>query len=253
MPEINISNSAGRDAVVNMESVSTPLKVRWLDSKNRQARNIRVLKSTVDHDIDALSNKILTLQGDGDYTGMASGRVIEHLVDGDPEVDFERVGTMLNATSRVYVDSKKQLVHRIQQFEIIKDPTGKETDRRPKSVAPQNVSGDIPLLWTGKFLKKKDVVRKFVFANKLQLMHINGLTYDFLFGMAKELEEKESMMLLGGGPKANQPLILRRGNSPYRGFLEGRTKGDKYCLLLHLSNLELKSPEKQPEEPGGVN
>jgi hypothetical protein len=242
MPEINISNSAGRDAVVNMESVSTPLKVRWLDSKNRQARNIRVLKSTVDHDIDALSNKFNGI----DYVGQA-------LVDGAPEVDFERVGTMLNATSRVYVDSKKQLVHRIQQFEIIKDPTGKETDRRPKSVAPQNVSGDIPLLWTGKFLKKKDVVRKFVFANKLQLMHINGLTYDFLFGMAKELEEKESMMLLGGGPKANQPLILRRGNSPYRGFLEGRTKGDKYCLLLHLSNLELKSPEKQPEEPGGVN
>ena len=83
----------------------------------------------------------------------------------------------------------------------------------------------------------------------MQLMHINGLTYDFLYGMAKDLEEKQSMMLLGGGVKANQPLILRRGSSPYRGFLEGRTKGDKYCLLLHLSNLELKSPEKQtPDE-----
>ncbi len=239
MPEINISNSAGRDAVVNMESVSRPLKVRWLDSRNRQARNIRVLKSTVERDIESLSSQLNGI----DYVGQA-------IVDGDPEIDFERVGTMLSATSRVYVDSKKNLVHRIQQFEIIKDPTGKETDRRPKAVAPQNVSGDIPLIWTGKFLKKKDVVRKFVFANKLQLMHINGLTYDFLHGMAKELEEKESMMLLGGGPKANQPLILRRGNSPYRGFLEGRTRGDKYCLLLHLSNLELKSPEKQSEEPG---
>ena len=32
MPEINIFNSAGRDAVVKLESVATPLRVRWLDS-----------------------------------------------------------------------------------------------------------------------------------------------------------------------------------------------------------------------------
>ena len=82
----------------------------------------------------------------------------------------------------------------------------------------------------------------------MQLMHINGLTYDFLFGMAKDLEDQQSMMLLGGGAKANEPLILRRGNSPFRGFLEGRTQGDKYCLILHLSNLELRSPEKQKPE-----
>jgi hypothetical protein len=63
--------------------------------------------------------------------------------------------------------------------------------------------------------------------------------------MAKELEEKDSLMLLGAGPKSNQPLILRRGGSPYRGFLEGRTQGDKYCLVLHFSNLELKAPPKE--------
>ena len=47
-------------------------------------------------------------------------------------------------------------------------------------------------------------------------------------------------MLVGAGPKSNQPLIFQRNGSAYRGFLEGRTQGDKYCLLLHLSNLELK-------------
>jgi hypothetical protein len=55
-------------------------------------------------------------------------------------------------------------------------------------------------------------------------------------------------MLLGAGPKSNQPLILRRGASPYRGFLEGRTDGEKYCLILHLSNLELRAPEAPKEE-----
>ena len=80
-------------------------------------------------------------------------------------------------------------------------------------------------------------------AAKLQLQHINGLTYDFLYAIAKELEQKDSLLVVGTGPKANQPLILRRGSLPYRGFLEGRTHGDEYCLLLHLSNMELKAPE----------
>ena len=79
------------------------------------------------------------------------------------------------------------------------------------------------------------------------MLHINGLTYDFLFTMAEELEKKNSLMLLGGGPKSNQPLVLRRGGAPYRGFLEGRVRGDRYCLLLHLSNLELRAPVDEAE------
>lgn len=233
MPEINLSNEVGRDAIVNMESVSIPLRVRWVDDRNRQARSVRVLKSTLDHDIVALSKQH---KQDLDQVGQA-------IIDGDPEVNLEMTGSFLNATSRVYIDQEQHLVHRIQQFDVIKAPDGTERERRPREVPPQNVSSDLPLKWTGKFIKKSEVVRRFVFANKLQLMHINGLTYDFLFAMAKDLEERESMMLLGGGAKSNQPLILRRGSSPYRGFLEGRIDGDKYCLILHLSNLELKSPE----------
>ena len=66
--------------------------------------------------------------------------------------------------------------------------------------------------------------------------------------MAKQLEEANSLMVLGAGPKSNQPLILRRGGTPYRGFLEGRTRGDQYRLVLHFSNLELKALPQEPEE-----
>jgi hypothetical protein len=96
-------------------------------------------------------------------------------------------------------------------------------------------------------IKKDEACRKFVFSSKLQIHHVNGLTYDFLYAMAKELAEQNSLMLLGAGPKSNQPLILRRGSTPHRGFLEGRTQGEKYCLVLHLSNLELKAPAEKPE------
>jgi hypothetical protein len=113
-------------------------------------------------------------------------------------------------------------------------------------VLDTNLAGEQPLRWSGVFIKREQAIRKFVFSSKVQLHHVNGLTYDFLFGIAKELEEKNSLLLLGAGPKSNQPLIIRRGGTPYRGFLEGRTQGDKYALVLHFSDLELKAPAEAP-------
>ena len=153
MPEINICNSSGRDATVNMETVAMPLRVRWVDKQGRQARSVRVLKSTIDHDIEALIQNHEGIENVG-----------QALVDGDPEIDFESVGSFLMGTSRVFLDADKKLVHRINQFEVIKNPDGSERERRPKEVPPQNVSGDIPLRWSGKFIKRQDVIRKFVIA-----------------------------------------------------------------------------------------
>ena len=236
MPEINISNQAGRDAVVSLESVSVPTRVRWVDGQHRQAVSSRLLKSTIENDYGALVEKF------GDEA------IGEQLIAGDPEVDMEIVGTRLVNTSRAYVDQNRKLVHRVTQWEIVRNVDGSERDRRPREQAPQNISSEIPLKWSGILVDRAEAVRKFVFASKLQLTHINGLTYDFLFGMAQELEAKNSLMLLGAGPKNNQPLILRRGSLPYRGFLEGRTDGDRYCLILHLSNLELKRPKQDTDE-----
>ena len=237
MPEINICNEAGRDAAITMESVAKPLRVRWLDEQGRQAQSIRILKSTLSHDVSALSDE---------HGGLE--QVSQALISGDPEVDMEMVGTLLQNTSRVFVNPQRDIVHRVEQFEIIKNPDGSEREKRAKEVPPKNVTEQTPLKWSGVFIKRAEAIQKFIFSSKQQLLHINGLTYDFLYGIAKQLHESDSMMLLGAGPKGNQPLILRRGSVPYRGFLEGRIKGDKYCLLLHLSNLELKQPESDKDK-----
>ena len=237
MPEINLCNEAGRDAAVSMESVMMPLRVRWVDDKGRQARNVRVLKSTLDHDIDSLKKSADGIKN-----------VAQSIIDGDPDVDMEMAGSFLTMTSRVYINTENEIVHRVNQFEVIKNPDGSERERRVLERTQQNVTSEMPLRWSGVYLKRSDVVRKFIFGNKLQLTHINGLTYDFLFAMAKDLESRDSMLLVGGGAKSNEPLILRRGSVPYRGFLEGRTQGDSYLLLLHLSNLELKVPDDKEEE-----
>ena len=72
------------------------------------------------------------------------------------------------------------------------------------------------------------------------MQHINGLTYDFLYDMAKKLADANAMMLVGAGAKGVEPLVMSNGGTPYRAFLEGRVDGDKYALILRLTNLELK-------------
>jgi len=229
MGTINLSNSKGRDAVVGSQSVLKPVKVRYLDEQGRQAQSGRVIKGDMSHDLKALE-------------AAAGGRekVAEALIAGDPEVDVESFGTLLRDTSRVYVDPDGKIVHKVRQFEVVKNPDGTERERRPRKVTQPNTATELPLKWSGKLMKKKEVYNRFVFAGKRQIVHVNGLTYDFLYGMTKELESSESLLLLGSGPKGNLPLVLTRGGQQYRGFLEGRTEGDKYCLILHLSNMELK-------------
>lgn len=230
MGEINIANPKGRDAVVALESVASAEPVRWIDDAGRQASSGRFVKATLDHTLDAL----LCEHGDLESVGDA-------ILNSDPEIDLNNTGRRLKDTARVFVDKHGGIVRNVRFWEVIKNPDGSQRERRPRLLSEQNVSSDTPLKWTGVFIPKQEAVRKFVFSGKAQLQHVNGLTYDFLFSMAKDLEQRNSLMLLGSGPKGNMPLVLRRGGTPYRGFLEGRTDADKYCLLLHFSNLELKT------------
>jgi hypothetical protein len=230
MGQINLANAKGRDAVVTTETVVGGMVVRWVDGDGRQARAVRILRGTLDRDVDAIA-------------AQAGGmdKVAAALVAGDPEVDLETYGSLLGATNRVYV-ADRQMVTKVSETEVVRNPDGSERERRPRKVLLNNTNAEIPLRWSGKLMKKSDVVRRFILASKLQITHTNGLTYDFLYAMAKDLAEKDSLLIVGAGPKSTQPLVFQRGGTPYRGFLEGRVQGDKYLLCLHLANLELKRP-----------
>ncbi|MEO0445490.1 MAG: hypothetical protein AAF191_05370 [Verrucomicrobiota bacterium] len=232
MPNINLSNGSKRDAVVQAQSIRQTATTSYIDEEGAPAVSRKVLKSTMEQDYSTL----LESYGDPRQLGQA-------LVDGDPEVDLESFGMFLSDVSRVYLTPKKEIVYRIEQFEVIRNPDGSEKERRPRMRPEANIDSEIPLTWTGKKIPKGDAIRRFVFASKLQIQHVNGLTYDFLYAMAKELAEEQSLLLLGGGEKGKDPLVFRRGAIPYRGFLEGRIVGEQYVLLLHLSNMELKKPE----------
>lgn len=227
---VNIANSKKRDAVVAAEALNPQRKLYFTDKDGHAVTTKKLLKTDVEHALDTLLKEKRTLK-----------KVADALIKEDPEVNMERFGMFLSDLSRVYV-SKKGIVHLIAEVEVVYKPDGTERERRPRKKLPQNMNAEFPLRWTGKFIKKEEAVHKFVFTNKKQLIHINGLTFDFLFDMAKELHERDELLLVRGGEKGDQPLIMNRGGKPYNAFLEGRIKGDTYCLILHLSNMELKKP-----------
>ena len=228
---INISNAKRRDAVVALEGLLPKREISYLDEKGKQISTRKLLKSDVEHDLPKLLKRRKKLES-----------VAKALIKEDPEIDIEQVGMFLQDTSRVYV-SQRGIVHVVDEFEVIKDPDGDIKDRHPRKKELQNINTDVPLKWTGKYIKKDEALHRFVFTNKKQLVHINGLTFDFLYQIAKDLDKRKSLLLLRAGEKGDKPIVMNRGGKAYNAFLEGRVKGESYCLVLHLSNLELKKPK----------
>ena len=228
---INISNQKNRDAVVAAEALNPKREVRYTDAKGWPTSTRKLLKTDMLHDLPELLKKSKKIE-----------KVADALIKDDPEIDIESFGMFLTDMSRVYV-TKKGIIHLVEEIEVIYNPDGTERERRPRKKEPQNMNGEFPMRWTGKYVKKEEAAHRFVFTNKKQLVHINGLTFDFLYEMAKELDEKNTLLLVRGGEKGDQPLVMNRGGKPYNAFLEGRVKDDSYCLILHLSNMELKKPK----------
>ncbi len=170
--------------------------------------------------------------------------VANELISGDPEVNIEQTGMKITNANRLYVTKDYKVVFGVNFEEVVHNPDGSEKERSDFVKKESNINSETAAIrWTGKKFPKDKAVRMFVFSKKYQLRHTSGLTYDFLFDMAKELHDANALMFVGGGTKGNEPLIMMDNGVPHRAFLEGRVEGNKYMLILHLTNLELKELE----------
>jgi len=227
MLKFHLMNANKRNATISIESVryQSDIQMGVVDEKVTFRRYVQATETGL--------NKCLAEALSEDYA--------EHLVKADPEVDIEQIGRFIESTDAVFLSSEGEVLHAPPHMvEVLYDTTGKECDRRSPVDTPANVREELPVRWTGRKMPKSEVVRRFAFARTIQLQHVDGLTYDFLFEMAKELANEDMLVLVGGGPQGKDPLIMQTNGTPYRGFLEGRVEGEKYKLLLHLSNMELK-------------
>lgn len=238
MRKMHLTNAAGRDATVDFAGLK-PGDRYQLGVAGKEVFFHRYLATTE----TGLHEELVERFGE-DYA--------DALVDGDPEVDTEQVGRSVGETMQVYLSSDGDVLHAPPEIvEIILDPYGDEKDRRAPQDMEPNVNEELPIRWTGRRLPRGELVRRFAVARTLQVRHYDGLTYDYLHGMAKELDEAGEVVIVGAGPKGRDPLVFQRNGTPYRGFLEGRADGEKYMLLLHLSNMELKLPEPKSEDAEG--
>jgi hypothetical protein len=170
------------------------------------------------------------------------------LMEGDPELDLAIAGRMMRDATGVYLDpsaAEPVIATDFKEVEVVYSVDGQEKERRPRVFRTANVDTTVPLKIVRR-MPTKDCLTRFVFRGMQQLVHTDGLTFDFLFGLAKSLQETQMMALVGAGPKGAGPLVLRDGGMPFRGFLYGEVDGAgeeaRYRLLLLLSDQELKRP-----------
>lgn len=228
MNTLHIANAKGRDARVRLLPVRKRLKRRYINVGGAPVKSVQILKSTCGTNYKTLEKKYGSQE-----------EIAKALINGDPEIDIENAGKILDRTTKVYIRDGQELAYSFKEYEVIRKPDGTE-EKRPLVVLDSNINIDEPLRWSGVMFQLDQAYKRFVFVRTYQISHIDGLTYEFLYSMAKELEEKNAMVLIGAGKKGTNPVVMTRGNPQYRAFLEGRTQGDRYCLLLHLTNMELK-------------
>lgn len=177
----------------------------------------------------------------------------EDIITGDPELQYENGGKILemDLMTTAYFAAETTTKVPVSDFQFIDelyDLHGKVSDRRPHLTRKSNINDTLPIK-LGKRIPIEQALTTFVFRYTYQLVHEDGVTMDFLYKLAQDLDQNRVVALLGAGSKGNQPLVLRDKGSPYRAFLYGKvgqeTEQGKYKLLLLLSDQELKLP---PEE-----
>ena len=227
LKEIHIANEKKRDANVRFVSLIQE-KDPTFAFKNKTIKNKRIL---INSDITSDSYLIEKYKN----------KLADNILSDNVDIDIETAGKYIGDIDRILFNSKNEILYSPPKIkEILYNQKGEEVKKQdPKEIIP-NVRDDTPpLKWTGKFFKREEILRKFVITKSIQLRHVDGLTYEFLFDMAKTLEDKKSLMLLGGG-SGKDPLIFQTNGTPYRGFLDGRIKNKQYQLILRLSNMELR-------------
>ena len=238
---IKLANANKRDAEITFKSLNPKSAITMGFVSGEQVVNKRVIKGISSKSTQSLLSAYDEQPTEGvDFQKQLAGRLSEDLILSDPEIDIELTGKFIDEVSRVYINENQKPVFRINKVEKIFSPKAELKEERAPKYNESNISGENIVNWTGKLMPKAKVYNKLVFAKKYQLKHVNGLTYDFLFDMAKELADKNALMMLAGGTSGKEPLVMNDGGKPYRAFLEGRIKGDKYCLMMHLTDQELK-------------
>ena len=174
--------------------------------------------------------------------GMSPAEISEALIKGDPEIDTNLIGRPVQLRFSVFLDEQRQPVHHFQVLEEKLLPSGEIKETKPYKPTEPNI--DLPIQVSSKGSQAQaDMVQKFVIHKIYQAIHLDGLSYDFLFNFCREIQSS-GFVRLAAGIKGNEPLILRREGLPAFAYIRGRVEEEKYCCTVHLTHQELKIPSQ---------
>ena len=115
MRAINIENDKKRDAQVVFDVQQEESKIKMVLPGGGDKNNVKVLKSTVDFDDDALIKKY-----------GSTSNVADAIIESDPEVDIEVTGKILNYTTKLYVDKNNEIAYSLNLYQVVYNPDGTE-------------------------------------------------------------------------------------------------------------------------------
>lgn len=231
---VRLADHRGRDATVLLVPVGESVKRRHQDMDGRPVRNVRRVRATGQTCADALFARY----PDPDELSRS-------LIDGDPELDLEMTGRVTGPCDRVHMDGDGQILYAPTVMEVRCGPDGMECGRRSLSMRPSNMVTPAPPVWSGVLTPRAEIVGQYALTRAYQVMHSNALEFDFLYGIAAYLDERQALAQVGSGRRGNGPLILERNGPKCRGFLDGRVQGDAMRLVLYLAAFELAAPEQR--------
>ncbi|MGB0579520.1 MAG: hypothetical protein ACPGVU_07445 [Limisphaerales bacterium] len=179
----------------------------------------------------------------------ASEETIEAMRKADPEIDLQAIGGILDTTTRAYYDrDTKEVATNFQVFNVALNPDGSEKERKLFTPRHQNTNHETNPVKIGKLVPRAALFKKFVISGAHQLVHADGVQYEFLHGIAKSLADKQQAALLGAGTKGNAPLVFQENGRTIRCALTGEVDGENYKLLILQLGQELKLPAGRKEE-----
>jgi len=219
------------DTVIEITPTHKPLKRHYRAPDGRKVSHLRSLVFDASFRTGILAKK----EGLSDL-----------LKKGDPDVDIDSAGKNLTRTTRIAVDKDLKPIYTFKEWDVMTRPDGTRQERPHTPIHP-NADEAIPVKITDKLLDPIEIATKFVISRSFFLSHIDGVSYKFLFDIAKTLAvagKFARVQAFDPVSKKPAPLVLREGAKPLPGvFLEGRVRGEEYCLILHLSEQELKIPD----------
>jgi len=174
--------------------------------------------------------------------------IIEKLKTLDDDIDIELVGKYIKSTTRIVANEDFEPVYNYRKYDVLIQPD-ESIKERPHQLTLGNINQSVPVRITNELIDPKDCMRKYFFRKSYFITHTNGLTFKFLYDIAKRLSESGKFARVDAydpKTKKRQPLVLYDNGRKFpRAYLEGKIKSSSYCLILHLSDQEVRVSETQ--------